>query len=172
MNLGHGECDDGCDASVILRVQAPLISISFEGAIMRRGFNLIELTVTLAVVATLSAIVLPRAAGFMDTMEVRGAVTEIDALFSTARHVAIARAVQASLDIDAARGVVSVRIGADTITKRELASAHGVSLQSTRASITYSPTGLGYGAANFTLFVTRRLAADTIYVSRLGRVRH
>jgi Tfp pilus assembly protein FimT len=134
--------------------------------------KIIELTVALAIAAILSAIALPRASAFLDSMEVRGAVTEIDALFSLARHVAIARAVQASLDIDPARGVVSVHVGADTIRKREVEEAHGVRLQSTRTSITYSQTGIGYGAGNLSLIVTRNLAADTIFVSRLGRVRH
>lgn len=139
---------------------------------MKRGFNVVELTVVLAVIAILSAIVLPRAAGFIDAFEVRGAVTELDALFSTARHVAIARAAQATLEIDPARGVVSVHVGSDTVQKREIERAHGVTLLSTRTSITYSPTGIGYGAGNLTLIVARNLAADTIYVSRLGRVRH
>lgn len=134
--------------------------------------KIIELTIALVITAILSAIALPKAAGFVDAMEVRGAVTEIEALFSVARHVAIARAVQASLDIDPARGVVSVRVGADTVRKRELEAAHGVRLQSTRASITYSQTGIGYGAGNLSLIVARNLAADTIFVSRLGRVRH
>ena len=137
-----------------------------------RGFNLLELTVVLAVVAILSTILLPKAAGFIDAIEVRGAVTEIEALFSVARHIAIARAAQSSLDMDPASGIISVRVGTDTVRKREIASAHGVTLQTPRASITYSPTGIGYGAANLTLIVTRKLSADTIYVSRLGRVRH
>ena len=134
--------------------------------------KIIELTIALVIAAILSTIVLPRAGTFLDSMAVRGAVTEVDALFSLARHVAIARAVQASLDIDPARGVVSVRVGADTIRKREIEEAHGVRLQSTRASITYSQTGIGYGAGNLSLIVTRNRATDTIFVSRLGRVRH
>ena len=138
----------------------------------KRGFNIIELAIVLSIIAILSAIALPRAAGFIDSMEVRGAVTEIDALFSLARHVAIARAVQSTLDIDPGRGVIAVRVGPDTVMKRELETAHRVTLQSTRASITYSQTGIGYGAANLSLIVTRNLAADTIFVSRLGRVRH
>ena len=150
---------------------SPLIRSSQRNP-FNAGFTLIEMTITLVVVAVLSAIVLPRASGFVDSMEVRGAVTEIDALFSVARHVAIARAVQASLDIDPARGIVSVLVGVDTVRKRELEAAHGVTLQSTRTSITYSQTGIGYGAGNLTLIVARNLAADTIYVSRLGRVRH
>lgn len=139
---------------------------------MQRGFTIIELTITLVIAAILSAIVLPRAAGFIDSIEVRGAVTEIEALFSTARHAAIARGAQATLDIDPARAIVSVRAGADTIATREVGSAHGVSLQGTRTSITYSPTGMGYGAGNLSLIVARGRLADTIFVSRLGRVRH
>lgn len=126
----------------------------------------------LTVIAIVSAVVIPRAASFIDAIEVRGAVTEIESLFSTARHIAIARGAQTVLDIDAGQGVISLRVGIDTLQKRELARGHGVALSTTRASITYSPTGVGYGAANLTLIVARNLAADTIYVSRLGRVRH
>jgi prepilin-type N-terminal cleavage/methylation domain-containing protein len=140
--------------------------------VTRRGFNIIELTIALAIVAILCAIALPRAAGFFDSIEVRGAVTEIESLFSTARHAAIARGAQSSLEIDVARGIVSVRVGGDTVKMREVSRAHGVTLQTTRPSITYAPTGLGYGAANLSLVIMRNRVADTVVVSRLGRVRH
>jgi prepilin-type N-terminal cleavage/methylation domain-containing protein len=139
---------------------------------MSRAFTIIELSIVLVVIAVLSAIVLPRATGFIDSIEVRGAVTELESLFSTARHVAIARGVQSSLEIDPARGIIAVRAGTDTIAKREILEAHGVSIQSTRASITYAPTGFGYGAGNMTIVLRRNRTTDSIFVSRLGRVRH
>lgn len=139
---------------------------------MKHGFTIVETTITLVIIGLLSAIVLPRASGFLDAIRVRGAVTEIDALFSTARHAAIARAAPASLEIDPARGAILVRVGADTLEKRQLGESQGVTLLTTRTVVTYSPTGIGYGAANLTLIVARNLSADTIYVSRLGRVRH
>ena len=139
---------------------------------LKPGFTIIETTITLTVIAILSAIVLPKASGFIDSIEVRGAVTEAAALFSTARHVAIARGAQTTLEINAGRGEMSLRVGRDTLQLRELEQAHGVSLRTTRGSIVYSPTGVGYGAANLTLNITRNLAADTIFASRLGRVRH
>jgi prepilin-type N-terminal cleavage/methylation domain-containing protein len=139
---------------------------------MKRAFTIIETTITLGIVAVLSAIVLPRASGFLDAIRVRGAVTEIEALFSTARHVAIARGAQSSLEIDPAQGMISVRVGPDTLEKRELQESEGVTLRATRTTVTYSPTGVGYGAANLTLIVARNRSEDTIYVSRLGRVRH
>ena len=115
---------------------------------MRRGFNVIELTITLSVIAILSAIVLPRAAWVLDAIE-RGAVTEIEALFSTASSCRYyARAAQSSLEIDTSKGTIVVRVGADTIQTRSLDAAHGVRLSTTRTLVTYSPTGMGYGAAN------------------------
>lgn len=138
----------------------------------RRGFNIVEITVTLAVVAILSAIVLPRAGGFVDALKVRGAVTEIEALFSLARHVAIARGAQSSLEIDPLRGAIVVRVGEDTLARRDVVNSQGVTLRTTRTTVTYTPTGMGYGASNLTLIVARNRVADTIYVSRLGRVRH
>lgn len=141
-------------------------------AILRQGFTIIEMTVVVAVAGALMAIMLPRAAGFVDRIEVRGAVTEIESLFSLARHVAIARGAQTTLDIDAVNRTLSIRVGAEPVETREVGAAHGVTLSSNRSSITYSPIGVGYGAANFTMIVTRNRAADTVVVSRLGRVRH
>ena len=69
-------------------------------------------------------------------------------------------------------GMILVRTGADTLEQRDLLESQGVTLRTARTTVTYSPTGIGYGAANLTLIVARNLRADTIYVSRLGRVRH
>lgn len=139
---------------------------------MRRGFTIVEMTVVVAIASALCAIALPRAWSFVDRIEVRGAVSEIESLFSLARHAAIARGSQVSLDIDAVKRSITIRAGAETIRAREVGAAHGVSLSTNRTSITYSPIGVGYGAANFSLIVSRNRAADTIVVSRLGRVRH
>ncbi len=139
---------------------------------LRTGFTIIETTIVLAVAAVLMAIGLPRAWGFIDRIEVGGAVTEIESMFSLARHVAIARGQQVTLDIDVGARAISIRAGPDLIRTREVGAAHGVMLATNRTSITYSPIGVGYGASNFTLIVSRNRAADTIVVSRLGRVRH
>ncbi|MBA2707472.1 MAG: GspH/FimT family pseudopilin [Gemmatimonadaceae bacterium] len=136
-----------------------------------RGFNLIEMSIVLAVVGVLSAITMPRAGRFLDTIRVRGAVIEIASLFSTARHIAIARGSRIGLDIDPARGTIVVVAGQDTLQRREITAAHDVELATNRTSITYSATGTGYGAANLTMIVSRGRFADTLIVSRLGRVR-
>jgi prepilin-type N-terminal cleavage/methylation domain-containing protein len=138
----------------------------------RRGFTMIELAVVLAIASALAAIALPRAWQFVDAIEVRGAVTEIESLFSLARHVAIARGSQSVLDIDQVRQTITIRSGSETIRSRGVGAAHGVTISTNRASITYSPIGIGYGAANLSLIVSRNRSSDTIVVSRLGRVRH
>jgi hypothetical protein len=46
-----------------------------------------------------------------------------------------------------------------------------VALEATRDSLAYGPDGLGVGAANLRLVLRRGAAADTLSVSRLGRVR-
>ena len=138
----------------------------------RHGFTMVETTLVIALSSALAAVSLPRAWSFIDRIEVRGAVTEIEAMFSLARHTAIARGSQVSLDIDQPRKTVSLRSGTETLRTREVGLAHGVGLSTNRASITYSPIGVGYGAANLSLIVYRGRAADTVVVSRLGRVRH
>jgi Tfp pilus assembly protein FimT len=138
----------------------------------RSGFTIVETTLVLALSSALAAISLPCAWSFVDSIEVRGAVTEIESMFSLARHTAIARGAQATIEIDAGQRTISIRSGSDVIRVREVGLAHGVSLSTNRTSITYSPIGVGYGAANFSLVVSRGHATDTIVVSRLGRVRH
>jgi Tfp pilus assembly protein FimT len=138
----------------------------------RHGFTIVETSLVIALSSALAAISLPRAWSFIDRIEVRGAVTEIESMFSLARHTAIARGSQVSLEIDAARNIVSIRSGSEILRAREVGLAHGVSLSTNRPGITYSPIGVGYGAANFSLIVSRRQAVDTLVVSRLGRVRH
>ncbi len=141
-------------------------------AAVRRGFNIVELIIVTAIVGILAAVVIPRASSFLDSIEVRGAVTEIESLFSLARHVAIARGAQSSIAIDPAAGTLTVQSGTDTVRRREVGPAHGVTISANRTLVTYSPTGLGFGASNLTLVVTRSQTTDTVVVSRLGRVRH
>ncbi|HZK78676.1 MAG TPA: type II secretion system protein [Gemmatimonadaceae bacterium] len=136
-----------------------------------RGFTLIEIAIVLSIAGVLSAITLSRAGSFIDRIEVHGATTEAESMFSRARHIAIARGMQTTLDIDPQTRTLSIRGSADVLSSRDLGAAHGVNIDTNRTSITYSPIGVGYGAANFTMILSRGRAADTIYVSRLGRVR-
>ena len=139
--------------------------------IKRAGFTIIEIVIVVAISAILTTITIPRAGRFIDGIEVRGAATEAASMFSLARHYAIAHGTQATLDIDPAARTLSIKSSGQSITTRDLSTAHGVSINANRTSITYSPIGVGYGAANFSMILSRGRAADTVVVSRLGRVR-
>ena len=138
---------------------------------MRRGTTIIELTLSLSIISILSAIAYPRIGRLMDGIHVRGTVTEIHSLFTAARHHAITRSERITVQIDTARGSIAVLAGTDTIRARGFSDTHGVTLAANRASFTYSPIGIGYGAGNMTLIVRRNARVDSVFVSRLGRVR-
>ena len=139
---------------------------------MRHAFTIIELAVTLCILSILSAIAIPWAGSILDRVQVMSAAVEIESLFSAARHIAIARAAHATVDIDTIARSNNVSVGSDTVRKREIGTAHGVQLSATRTRMSYSATGIGYGAANLSVVVRRNRAVDTVFVSRLGRVRH
>ena len=139
---------------------------------MRRAFSAIELTIVIGVVSVLSAIAMPGMTGLLDRMRVRAAVTQIESLFGAARNIAIARSSVASVEIDTVAGTISVTLDRDTLRRGDIGIEHAVRLSTNRVSMAYSPTGIGYGAANLSVVVRKSSVADTIVVSRLGRVRH
>ncbi len=139
---------------------------------MRYAFTLIELTVTLCILSILSAIAVPFAGQLLDGIYVRGAVIEIESLFSTARHIAIARAGQTIVEIDTATRTIRVSTGSDTLRKADIGADHDVRLSASRSRMVYSASGFGYGAANLSVVVRRNSVVDTVFVSRLGRLRH
>ena len=139
---------------------------------MRHAFTIVEIIVTICILGVLSAIAMPSAGKLLDRVHVRGAVLEIQSLFSGARHIAIARSAQTTVDIDTVNQAIYVSVGVDTLRKREIGKNHGVQLAATRVRMSYAATGMGYGAANLSVFVRRNDSADTVFVSRLGRLRH
>ena len=139
---------------------------------MRHAFTIIELTVTLCILSVLSAIAMPWAGKLLDGVHVRGAVMAVESLFSAARHVAIARSAQTTVDIDTVNRIIHVSVGTDTVRRAQIGTDHGVRLSASRVRMSYSATGMGYGAANLSVVVRRNSAVDTVFVSRLGRLRH
>ena len=108
----------------------------------------------------------------LEVSRVRGAVLEVEAIFGGARHIAIARAAQTTVDIDTVARTIYVSVDGDTVRRKEIGTDHGVRLAASRMRMSYTPTGMGYGAANLSVVVRRNAAADTVFVSRLGRLRH
>ena len=107
----------------------------------------------------------------MDHLRVRQAAHEVWAALSLGRSAAIHRAGYTRVIIDETGGTIHLRHATDTLRRWPVGPAHGVALRASRDTLTFAPTGLGYGASNTTIVVSRGRRADTLVVSRLGRVR-
>ncbi len=136
----------------------------------RDGSTLFELILTLVMLGIVAALAVPSARTVMDRLGVRAATHDVVLALWAARNVAAARGEHASVVVDAAAGRVRVVAGGDIVFARDIRARHGVTVSVTRDSITYAPTGIGYGAANTRIIVSRGRRADTVTTSRLGRV--
>lgn len=139
---------------------------------MQRGMTAIEMVVVLSVIALMIGIVVPTFSRLRDGIAVRNATAEAMSAFTLARQSAIVRGARAGVGIDRPPGHVTVTVGGEMLLRRDLERTYGVTLSSTRDSTAYSPLGHGFGAANLRLVIARGEIADTIFVSREGRVRH
>ena len=137
----------------------------------RCGLTLVELCLVLAVIGLTTAIAVRQLGLYLDRAAAHAAVVEAGALVARARDEAAAQRRPASIRFDTVAGALELRMGGATLARAALRSAHGVSLAANRDSIAYDVRGLGYGAANVTLVARRGRAAESLVVSRLGRIR-
>jgi prepilin-type N-terminal cleavage/methylation domain-containing protein len=137
----------------------------------RAGFTLLELTLVMTIVAVSLGLFAPRFSSMRDGASVRGAAAEIGSAFSMARQMAIARRTTVAIVFDTAGGAIEVRSSGQRTWRRALRSMYGVTMGSNRDSAVYDPRGLGYGVSNLSVTVRRGSMADTLTMSRMGRVR-
>src|SRR5262249_53048933 len=106
-----------------------------------------------------------------DSAAVRSATAEALHAFGNAREIAITRRTPVTVRLDSARGVVELRAAGALLAPRDFRAGHRVALAPHRDSLVYDPRGLRLGASNLTLVLRRGIVAETLTVSRLGRVR-
>jgi Tfp pilus assembly protein FimT len=136
----------------------------------RTGALLLELILTMTLLGIVMTVAVPSLQAMIERMSVKGATHDVVLGLWAARNAAIMRGAYASFVVDSKSGRVRVVSGGDTLFARDLTATRGVKVDVSRASITYGPTGMGYGAANTRIVVSRGQRADTITTSRLGRV--
>ena len=137
----------------------------------RAGVTLVELCLVLALVGILASIAMTQVARYLERAAARAAVAEAAAVVLRARDEAMAQRAPVSVHIDTAAAALELSSRGVVLSRAALGHAHGVALSTTRDSLTYDVRGLGYGAANLTLVARRGAAAESLVVSRLGRVR-
>jgi prepilin-type N-terminal cleavage/methylation domain-containing protein len=138
----------------------------------RCGYTLVELVIVLAVLAGVCAIGIRAIGHQLDRVAVVNAIGEAAEAMARARDEALARHAMVSVHIDTAGRLLTLHTHGARLPRHALGHAHGVSLATTRDSVVFDARGLGYGAANLTLVARRGSAAETLVVSRLGRLRH
>lgn len=137
----------------------------------RYGFTLIELAIVLVIVGLLTMLATARISRVADRLAVDAATREVVVAFSTARHFAVARRASVAVFVDTLAAEIRILDRQQLLQERALGRIHRVSLAVSRDSMSYGPRGLGRGAANLRVIVMRGRATDTVFVSRLGRVR-
>lgn len=138
----------------------------------RPAFTMVELSLVITVMALISLIGLRHVQLYLDHAATRAAIAESAQAVMRAREEAIAQHAITSVGIDTAAGTVTITARGDRLATHALGHAYGVNLATTRDTIAFDVRGLGYGPANMTLIAKRRAAANTLTVSRLGRVRY
>jgi Tfp pilus assembly protein FimT len=137
----------------------------------RTGHTIAELVVVLAIVGITLGIAVPRTRDSLDRIAVRAAAGDVRATLRFARTVALAGNRAIAVNIDSVTGTVRIKRGTEILLSRGVGHAHGVRVGRTRDSLTYDGRGFGRGAANLSVIVRRGVAAETVFVARLGRVR-
>lgn len=136
-----------------------------------RGYTVIELLIAMMIAGVLLSISIPHAQHQLDRVVVQSARADVRAVLSLGRTLALAGRARVTVRIDTVTGTLRIQQYGEPVTSRSVAEAHGVRLIATRDSLVYDAHGVGWGAANLSVIVRKRSAAETVFVSRLGRVR-
>jgi type II secretory pathway pseudopilin PulG len=137
----------------------------------RTGSSLLELTVVLVLTGILLAIALPRLNHVRDAAAVRSALDEAAADFAAARQAAIARRRLVAVVVDTSAAAITDRTEGTILVASRFRLTYGVTLATNRDSAVYDGRGFAYGVSNLSLVIRRGAVAETLVVSRLGRVR-
>lgn len=133
--------------------------------------TLLELAATTAIIGIVMTAAIPRFMGFRDRLAVDGAAASLTSALADTRQLAGRWNRRTALTVDTVTATAVVHANTDSLDVVPLGALFGVTLSATRDSIAYTPLGLGYGAANVTYVLRRGAVAETVTVSRAGRVR-
>jgi Tfp pilus assembly protein PilE len=139
---------------------------------MRPGFTLINVIGTVTVLALLTGVSTPRLLRYRDRLNVHAATMDIVSALARSRSVAFERSTRAATTFDAPSATLAVHSYGDTLEVRPLGALYGVSLAVSRDSVTYAANAMGFGVSNTRIIASRGAVAETVTVSRLGRVKH
>ena len=138
----------------------------------RLGITLAELCLVISIIGLMTLIASRQLVLYLDRAAARSAVAEAASVVVRARDEAIAQRAMTTVRVDTSSAALELRARGLPFSRTALGHAHGVRLSSNRDSLMFDVRGLGFGAANLTMVARRGSAAETLVVSRLGRVRY
>ncbi len=141
---------------------------------MSKGFTLLELIVVVAIAAVLLAFWIPRAARLVDWLATERAVRDVTTALAVGRNGAVMQSTRARVVIDTDTLRID-RLGSqgwEPWWRTPGPASHGVTLEVSNPVVTFGPTGMGWGVSNTTIVLRRGSQAETITLSRVGRVKH
>lgn len=118
-----------------------------RGEIGRDGFTLLELVVTLMILALAAALVMPAVGRGTDAIRTRAEVARFSAMLRHAREQAIATQRPHTVAVDPAAHLVTIRAGADEVRETRALPAH-LSVQAVpppALSVRFEPHGVSTG---------------------------
>ena len=139
---------------------------------IRSGFTVAELVVTLTLIGILAGIARPAWRSWSDQVAVWQATHDVLGFYRSARIAAVARGATVEVVFSANRLRAHLwRDSTRVVIDRAGPARRGVGFQATRSRIRIGPAGVGVGPANTTLTVIRGKSVDSLVISRLGRIR-
>ena len=132
---------------------------------------MVEQLVLLTLSGTLLGLGVVGGGRLLDSTAARTAAADVADVFAIARDQAASTGQRTAVRINAREGRLVIHADIDTLLRLELLATRGVSVETSRDSMAYSASGLGFGASNLRVVLRRGRSADTVFVSRLGRVR-
>ena len=135
---------------------------------MKPAFTLIELLIVCTLIGIVVSIAAPLVRPLLDSMAVERASRDVVSAYALSRLAALTHG-GAELRLDSLG--LTVAAGTRILHTRAIAATHGVRMRASPAVVRYAATGLTAGLSNGSVILSRGRSSDTVFVSRLGRVR-
>ncbi|HEU4641906.1 MAG TPA: GspH/FimT family pseudopilin [Gemmatimonadaceae bacterium] len=140
----------------------------------RRAFTIIEILIVVMIVGILMAISLPKLGTTRVRLDARAAQRRVASALGQARALAIqnGRSARFVLDGNVIKVVLEKNDGTwQSIVQQDLSATEGVTVESTRDTLSFDPRGLALSNAGGTrIVITKGTYSDSVCVLGLGKI--